>query len=201
MQHPVRSRLLFDLIGTAARLGLTAVWFLSGFAKAADPRQTLVAVRGYQILSDDLARTVAAVLPYLEIALGLLLLLGMVTRYAALVSGLLLLVFIAGVISAAARGLSIDCGCFGGGGQVSAGNTAYTQEILRDTGFLVLAVWLVVRPRSWLAVDSLALRTRDPQFEADDDEVLPDESEELGDGRTSAPGDGRSSSRRARRHP
>lgn len=174
MQHSARSRLLFDLIGTAARLGLTAVWFLSGFAKAADPRQTLVAVQGYQVLPDDLARTVAAVLPYLEIALGLLLLLGMATRYAALASGLLLVVFIAGVISAAARGLSIDCGCFGGGGQVSAGATAYTAEILRDTGFLVLAVWLVIRPRTWLSIDALARGNQD----FDDDDVADEDVED-----------------------
>lgn len=161
MQHFACSRLLFDLMGTAARLGLTVVWFLSGFAKTADPRQTLVAVQGYQVLPGDLARMVAAVLPYLEIALGLLLLLGMATRYAALASGLLLVVFIAGVVSAAARGLSIDCGCFGGGGRVSTGATAYTAEILRDTGFLVLAVWLVIRPRTWLSVDALARRDRD----------------------------------------
>lgn len=149
---------LLDLIGTLARLGLVAIWFFSGVAKASDPRQTLVAVKGYQIFSDDLAHTVAAVLPYLEIAIGLLLLLGMVIRWAALASGLLLLVFIAGVISAAARGLSIDCGCFGGGGEVSSGGTAYTAEILRDSGFLVLAIWLVLRPRTWLSVDGLARR-------------------------------------------
>lgn len=178
MQHSVRSRLLFDLIGTAARLGLTAVWFLSGLAKASDPRQTLVAVKGYQVLSDDLARTVAEVLPYLEIALGLLLLFGMVTRYAALASGLLLMVFIAGVISAAARGLSIDCGCFGGGGQVSTGATAYTEEILRDTGFLVLALWLVVRPRTWLSVDALARRDQDFEDDDDSDDRVEDRSVE-----------------------
>lgn len=174
MQHSVRSRLLFDLIGTAARLGLAAVWFLSGLAKASDPRQTLVAVKGYQVLTDDFARTVAAVLPYLEIALGLLLLFGMVTRYAALASGVLLVVFIAGVVSAAARGLSIDCGCFGGGGQVSTGATAYTQEILRDTGFLLLAVWLVIRPRTWLSVDALARRDQDREDRDHSDERVED---------------------------
>jgi hypothetical protein len=36
---------------------------------------------------------------------------------------------------------------------VSAGQTQYPQEILRDTGFAVLAVWLLVRPRTWLSLD------------------------------------------------
>ena len=53
-----------------------------------------------------------------------------------------------------ARGLSIDCGCFGGGGAVYPGHTAYVQEILRDTGFLVLAGWLILRPRTLLSIDS-----------------------------------------------
>jgi hypothetical protein len=73
-------------------------------------------------------------------------------------SGLLLLVYIAGVVQSSVRGLTIDCGCFGGGGQVAAGQTQYPQEILRDTGFLVLAVWLAVRPRTLFAVDGLLSR-------------------------------------------
>jgi hypothetical protein len=62
-------------------------------------------------------------------------------------------VFIAGVTQAWARGLSIDCGCFGGGGAVDPGETAYVAELLRDAGFLALAVWLVVRPRTYRSVD------------------------------------------------
>jgi hypothetical protein len=64
-----------------------------------------------------------------------------------------LLAFIAAIAQAWARGLAIDCGCFGGGGSVAPGQTAYPQEILRDVGFLVLAGWLMVRPRSLLSFD------------------------------------------------
>ena len=146
------------MIGLLARLGLAAVWLTSGLIKAADPRETLVAVRAYQLLSDGMASAVAAVLPFLEIALGVLLLVGLATRLGAVLSAIVLLVFIAGVISAAARGLSIDCGCFGGGGDVQAGETAYTAEILRDLGFLLLAVWLIVRPDTPLSIDRLVRR-------------------------------------------
>ena len=61
--------------------------------------------------------------------------------------------FIAAVASAAARGLSIDCGCFGGGGQVAPGQTAYGAEILRDVGLLLAALWLAWQPRSRYALD------------------------------------------------
>ena len=159
-QSPGRAKAL-DVIGLLARLGLAAVWLTSGLIKAADPRETLVAVRAYQLLSDGMASAVAAVLPYLEIALGVLLLVGLATRLSAVLSAVVLVVFIAGVISAAARGLSIDCGCFGGGGDVQAGETAYTAEILRDLGFLLLAGWLTVRPDTPLSIDRLVRRRSD----------------------------------------
>lgn len=151
-----RPAVLVNWLGLLARLGLVAVWFTSGFAKAADPLETVVAVRAYRLLPEGAVRPVAAVLPYLEIALGILLLLGLATRLAAVASAVLLLVFIGGVISAAVRGLTIDCGCFGGGGQVASGQTQYASEILRDVGLLALAGYLSWRPRSALSVDGWA---------------------------------------------
>jgi uncharacterized membrane protein YphA (DoxX/SURF4 family) len=148
-----RSELVRDVIGLLARLGLAAVWLISGIIKAVDPRTTVVAVRAYQIFPESLVGTIAGILPFLEIALGVLLVIGLATRLTAVLSAVVLVAFIAGVISAAARGLSIDCGCFGGGGDVAAGQTAYTEEILRDLGFLALAVYLIVRPDTPLSVD------------------------------------------------
>ena len=137
-----------DVIGTLARLGLAAVFLVSGVLKAVDPDATYVAVRAYDVLPRAGVALVAGVLPWLEIALGLVLLAGVATRVAAAVCAALLLVFVAGVTQAWARGLSIDCGCFGGGGAVDPDQTAYGTELLRDTGFLLMAAWLVVRPRT-----------------------------------------------------
>ncbi|MCF7550922.1 MauE/DoxX family redox-associated membrane protein [Pseudonocardia sp. WMMC193] len=147
-----RSRAL-DGIGTLARLGLAAVWITSGLLKAVDPAQTYVAVRAYDVLSRTAVGVVAGVLPWFELALGLLLLAGVGVRAVAVLSAGLLLVFLAGVTQAWVRGLSIDCGCFGGGGAVAPGQTQYVQEILRDVGFLALAAWLVVRPRTLFAAE------------------------------------------------
>lgn len=144
---------VLDPIGTLVRLGLAAVWLVSGGSKAVDPSQTYLAVRAYDVLPDSVVHPVAAVLPFLELALGLLLLVGLAVRWVAVVSAVLLLVFIAGVAQSWARGLTIDCGCFGGGGQVAAGRTEYPLEIARDLGFMALAVWLIVRPRGALSLD------------------------------------------------
>ncbi|MGI8415714.1 MAG: MauE/DoxX family redox-associated membrane protein [Nakamurella sp.] len=149
-----RRATVLDVVGLIVRLGVAAVWLISGFEKASNSLQTTVAVRAFQILPEGAVHPVAAVLPYLEIALGLLLLVGLAVRLTAVISAVMLMIYIAGVISAAARGLSIDCGCFGGGGTVSAGQTQYPAEILRDVGFLVLAAYLVWRPRSLLSVDA-----------------------------------------------
>jgi uncharacterized membrane protein YphA (DoxX/SURF4 family) len=147
-----RGRLL-DVVGTVARLGLAAVWLVSGGLKAADPDQTYVAVRAYDVLPTAGVELVSALLPWLELALGALLLVGVGTRLVAVFSAALLLVFVAGVTQAWVRGLSIDCGCFGGGGAVEPGETTYVQELLRDAGFLLMAGWLIARPRTVFALD------------------------------------------------
>ncbi|TCN57039.1 methylamine utilization protein MauE [Rhodococcus sp. SMB37] len=151
------------IVSAAARLGLAAVWLISGWIKFSDPTQTVVAVRAYQLLPTDLVRPVAAVLPMVEIVLGLLLLVGLAVRPAAVLSGVTLAVLIGAIVSAWSRGLSIDCGCFGGGGVaegIDGGD--YAREIARDVGFLALSVWLTVFPRTPLALgprSRAALRT------------------------------------------
>jgi uncharacterized membrane protein YphA (DoxX/SURF4 family) len=145
---------VLDIVGTLARLGLAAVWLVSGVLKAVDPDQTYVAVRAYDVLPDLGVEVVAALLPWVELAFGVLLLAGVGVRVVAVLSAALLLVFVAGVTQAWARGLSIDCGCFGGGGAVAPGETAYAPELLRDGAFLLLAAWLLVRPRTLFALES-----------------------------------------------
>ena len=141
-------------VSTAARLTLGAVMLVAGALKIADPVTAAQAVRAYELLPEALVTPVGWGLPFLELAIGLLLIVGFGTRPAGLAAGLFMVVFIAAVSSAWARGLSIDCGCFGGGGTVAAGQTKYLQEILRDTGLLVLAGWLFVRPFSKFALES-----------------------------------------------
>jgi uncharacterized membrane protein YphA (DoxX/SURF4 family) len=132
------------------------VFLVAGGLKVIDPQSSVAAVRAYRLLPSSLVTIVGWGLPFAEIALGVLLLAGVATRLVAVASAVLLLVFIAAVTSAAARGLSIDCGCFGGGGDVAPGQTAYGTEIVRDVGLLLLAAWLVWQPHSRLTLDRLS---------------------------------------------
>ncbi|MFI6580727.1 MauE/DoxX family redox-associated membrane protein [Embleya sp. NPDC050493] len=163
-------------IGLAARLGLAFVWAYAGWEKALDPDQAAYAVRGYDVLPDDLVEPVGYALPYLELGLALLLVVGIGTRLVASLSALLLLVFIAGIAQAWARGLAIDCGCFGGGGPVEPDKTAYLEEILRDCGFMLLAIWLIVFPRTRLSADAW-LFPEEPPYDRYRDDDGDDEDE------------------------
>ncbi|MGH3787114.1 MAG: DoxX family protein [Pseudonocardiaceae bacterium] len=147
------SRSVADVLRTVARLVLAAVFLLSGALKVVDPAQTRIAVGAYELLPSGLVGPVATVLPLVELALGTLLVAGAFTRWVALASAMLLAALMFGVAQAWARGLSIDCGCFGGGGPVAEGDTRYPQELARDAGMLLLAWWLLVRPRTALSVD------------------------------------------------
>jgi uncharacterized membrane protein YphA (DoxX/SURF4 family) len=147
-------------LGTAVRLGLAAVWLFAGAAKVGDLAASGRAVNAYDVMPFEAAKVVGAALPFVELALGGLLLVGLATRVMAGISAALLLVFVAGIASAWARGLSIDCGCFGSGGELAAGQTpTYGTEILRDVGFLLLAAFLLVWPLTRLSVDSFLERS------------------------------------------
>lgn len=140
-------------ISTVVRIGLGGVLLVAGGLKVTEPVQAAQAVQAYQILDPRVAELVGYVLPLLEVAMGLALVLGVATRLMAVFSGALMTAFVIGVISAWARGLSIDCGCFGGGGEVPEGEASYLPVVLRDLGFAAMAAWLVVFPGSALALD------------------------------------------------
>jgi uncharacterized membrane protein YphA (DoxX/SURF4 family) len=137
-----------DVIGLVARLVLGGVMLVAGLLKVTKPDVSARAVQAYQLLPFDLATYVGYGLPILEILLGALLVLGLFTRTAAAVAGVLLVAFIIGIASAWARGISIDCGCFGQGGTIDPSQTRYLEEILRDVGLVLCAAWLVIRPRT-----------------------------------------------------
>jgi uncharacterized membrane protein YphA (DoxX/SURF4 family) len=158
----VRSRIVRDWVGLVARLVTGGVWVVAGLLKLPDPAGSVRAVRAYELLPEAVVPTVGYLLPPLEIAVGVLLLLGLLTRTTAVVSGLLFVAFVVGIASAWARGLQIDCGCFGGGGFDAGADADYPWEIARDVGLLALSAWLVVRPASRWSLDRAVFRTPEP---------------------------------------
>ena len=135
---------------TGARLVLGGVLVVAGALKVPDPAAAVRAVRAYRLVPEALVGPVAFGLPVLEIAVGLALLTGVFVRTAALACAVLLVLFLIGIGSAWARGLQIDCGCFGGGGATA--DPAYPAEIARDVALLAVALALARWPRSRLAL-------------------------------------------------
>ena len=138
-----------------ARLVLAGVFGYSGFHKITHPVDAVVAVEAYQLVPAGLVEVVAYGQPFLELCLAVFLLAGFATRVASAGTGVLLVIFVAAVASAWARGLTIDCGCFSGGGMVGEDETHYLRVILRDIGLLALAGWAILFPPGRFAVDSL----------------------------------------------
>lgn len=142
-------------LGVLARLVLGAVWVAAGALKIPDPTESVRAVRNYRLLPESVVPLVGHALPVLEVLIGVCLLLGLLVRANAVLSAVLLLAFIAGIASAWARGLSIECGCFGGGGGTLDDYAAqYPWEIARDVGLLMASGFLVMRPRTPWALDN-----------------------------------------------
>jgi len=139
--------------GLFARLTLGGVIFAAGALKVTTPYKSAAAMRAYELLPISIANFFGYALPWFEVGLGALLILGVATRLSGFIAGSLMIVFIIAIASAWARGLSIDCGCFGGGGQVAPGETKYLQEILRDVGLALLGFYLYWRPHTKWALE------------------------------------------------
>ena len=123
------------------RILLGGMWLYAAYTKL---RQEWVvfamSIASYQLLPEWAVLAVARTLPWIELAIGILLIGGVILRYASTAGAAILAIFFAAMISAYARGLAIDCGCFGPGDALSK------WTILRDATLLSAAVVL-----AWLS--------------------------------------------------
>jgi len=135
------------------RLALGAVLLVAGALKVGNPQKSAMAVRAYELLPIDIANFFGYVLPWFEIGVGALLILGVAVKISAFLGGATMLIFILAISQAWARGLSIDCGCFGGGGAIDPSQTKYLEEILRDIALMLMAIYLYRFPSGRFALD------------------------------------------------
>ena len=141
--------------GLAARLVVGIVWLWAGLLKVTDPESSVTAVRAYQLLPPSAADVVGRALPMVEVLVGACLVLGLLTRVSGVVSAVLQAAFIVGIASVWARGISINCGCFGNGGYDPNAASHYPWEIARDVCLLALSVFVAWLPRTPFALDNV----------------------------------------------
>jgi len=92
-------------------IGLILVW--AGLAKVGDPRSFAEQVHNFRMVPMALENLVAITLPWIELLAGLALLTRARARAGAVIASGLMVAFTLGVAIAFARGLDIECGCFG----------------------------------------------------------------------------------------
>ncbi|OFV79883.1 MAG: hypothetical protein A3B65_07215 [Acidobacteria bacterium RIFCSPHIGHO2_02_FULL_67_57] len=125
------------------RFVLGGLFLYAGFTKVFPPEHRFLfemTVSAYRLLPEWGVIVVARALPWLEMGLGLVLMFGWLQRYVAAFVALLLGFFIVVMSITYARGVEVNCGCFGFGEAVSP------LTLARDSGLLLMAVYLAVTP-------------------------------------------------------
>jgi uncharacterized membrane protein YphA (DoxX/SURF4 family) len=135
-----------SLVWTIVAVIVGGVFVYAGASKISDPMHFGRDIQNFKIVPWSIAIRMAFYLPWLEIIAGLALIAGFLRQGALTILTGLTVVFIGVTISAHLRGISLDCGCFGG---ASKGMT-FTTHMLID--FAILAalafLWLLPSRRS-----------------------------------------------------
>lgn len=115
---------------------LGAVFVISGVMKVASPRQWTAQSAGLGVPS-----VVAAVVPFVELAVGALLVAQIARRAVAGVAGALLIAFTALLVVRLSQGRRPPCACFGAWSSKPIG----WSNVARNAAFLALAALVVFR--------------------------------------------------------
>jgi uncharacterized membrane protein YphA (DoxX/SURF4 family) len=126
------------------RLAVGGAFVAAGVLKIADPAKFAQDVDNYRLAPHAMINLIAILIPWIEVTAGAFVLAGIWLRAAALVITGLTVMFFFVIVSALARGLNIECGCFGtvGGRHIGLVNLAI------DAGCFTLAAWLAGRSPS-----------------------------------------------------
>jgi uncharacterized membrane protein YphA (DoxX/SURF4 family) len=100
----------------AGRLGIAVIFLYAGIAKVREPwLQFAVSIETFKMVPETWLEPIARILPWCEIALAIALLPGILARWFSLILTGMLGFFLFIGIRAYAKGLTVDCGCFGAG--------------------------------------------------------------------------------------
>ncbi len=135
-------RLTAVLTAWIGRVVVAGVFGYAAISKILDPAAFNTAIQLYELTPTWASRLSAVWLPWLELfsAFALLLVPGW-RRAAAVVLVGLLLVFTAAIVSAMARGLAINCGCFGQSAEVVGIGWPQLGRNAALIGLTIAAAW------------------------------------------------------------
>ncbi len=145
----------------AVRIVLGGLFLASGAAKILDPVRFLFTLRGFRLLPGFIEPFLALCLPWLETVLGTLVLVGLFLRTSALLLAGLNVAFTAAIVSVIARGITIDCGCFGLLADfLPLPDMADYKAVIRDLIFAAMCLYLYRAGGSLLTLDGFLAQRR-----------------------------------------
>jgi len=95
------------------RVILSFIFIYAGVEKISNPAGFSDAIDNYRLLPLFSVNFFAIILPWIELVAGVLLLFGISVKENSFIISVLLAVFLVAIIISLARGLNIECGCFG----------------------------------------------------------------------------------------
>jgi len=122
------------------RLVLGFVFVYAGAEKIADPSQFAESISNYQLLNEFFITLTAVLLPWIELFTGIFLISGIAVKESSLIISIMLFVLIAAAVISIARGLDIDCGCFGDA-SVRLGMTKIIENLLLLSAGILLIIY------------------------------------------------------------
>ncbi len=117
---------------------LGGLFVYAGAIKISNPLAMADTIAAFGIVPLALINSFALAVPVFEIATGVMLFLGWFRRVAALALLITLGAYTTAIASALARGITIDCGCFGVGGPATRGDMWW--DLGRDLAMLAAAL-------------------------------------------------------------
>lgn len=136
----------------ASRLILGMVFIVASIDKIAMPEAFAASIQAYDLMPMGIINVLALLLPWAELLCGIFLVTGMLVRSSSVIVSLLLCVFVAAMVSALSRDLTIDCGCFG---KAYASPVSWTR-VLEDAGLLILGIHLFFFPYPRFSIENIA---------------------------------------------
>lgn len=145
------------ILVTRSEVALAGMFLWAAFNKLRPPNGPQLfsdSIHAFKLgLPEILFRAATSVTPWIEVLSGLCLLLGIWSRAAATVLSSLLLLFIALLASVLARGLPVECGCFGKMSPFCPEKVS-TCNIYQNLVLLALGLLIALTPRHRLVSSS-----------------------------------------------
>jgi putative oxidoreductase len=139
----VLARLLSNpLLVRVCRIGIGLVMLAAALGKIGDPVAFSSQIHHYHLMPIAAENLLAIALPWIELLAGLALVLGVHARSGAWLSAAMIIVFTLAVGTAVARGLDIECGCFGTADATHVGGMKLAENLLFTGAALVASLRL-----------------------------------------------------------